>query len=123
MGQPGFRGMVGDKGRDGFPGKDGDVRKVEVLSGGRIFLRHVINLGPAVTGCLESDDEKSLKQRRDRFERDGWIRARWEQPPQGKKRKVYSLTADGKKVQRARTEEWLRFTAAVRSILKECGHA
>ena len=58
-----------------------------------------------------------------RLERDGWIRARWEQPPQGKKRKVYSLTADGKKVQRARTEEWLRFTAAVRSILKECGHA
>ena len=55
-----------------------------------------------------------------RLEREGWIRAKWEIPKQGKKRKVYSLTADGKKVQRARTEEWLRFTAAVRSILEDC---
>ena len=32
-----------------------------------------------------------------RLEREGWIRAKWEIPPKGKKRKVYSLTAEGKK--------------------------
>ena len=57
-----------------------------------------------------------------RLEREGWIRAKWETPPKGKKRKVYSLTAEGKKVQRERVEEWRRFTAAVNSILKECNH-
>jgi DNA-binding PadR family transcriptional regulator len=57
-----------------------------------------------------------------RLEREGWIRARWETPPTGKKRKVYSLTADGKKVQRARCEEWARFTKAVNSILTECNN-
>ena len=54
--------------------------------------------------------------------REGWIRANWETPPKGKKRKVYTLTTDGKKVQKARVEEWLRFTKAVNSILKECSH-
>lgn len=56
-----------------------------------------------------------------RLEREGWIRAKWETPPQGKRHKVYSLTAEGKKVQRARTKEWRRFTEAVGSILEECG--
>lgn len=55
-----------------------------------------------------------------RLEREGWIRAKWETPRTGKKRKVYSLTAEGKKVQRARSAEWLRFTASVNAILKEC---
>ena len=56
-----------------------------------------------------------------RLEREGWIRAKWEEPPKGKKRKVYSLTSSGKRAQVARTKEWQRFTAAVDSILKECG--
>jgi PadR family transcriptional regulator, regulatory protein PadR len=57
-----------------------------------------------------------------RLEREGWIRAQWETPPSGKKRKVYSLTAEGKKVLRERTEEWVRFTKSVNSILKEYGY-
>jgi len=55
-----------------------------------------------------------------RLEREGWIRAKWETAPKGKKRKVYSLTADGRKVQQARTEEWARFTEAVNSLLEDC---
>jgi PadR family transcriptional regulator PadR len=58
-----------------------------------------------------------------RLEREGWIRARWETPPKGKRHKTYVLTAEGRKVLGARSAEWLRFTAAVRSILEECGHA
>ena len=57
-----------------------------------------------------------------RLEREGLISAKWETPPNGKKRKVYSLTADGKKAQLARSEEWIRFTQAVNSLLKECKH-
>ena len=57
-----------------------------------------------------------------RLEREGLIRAKWETPPSGKKRKVYSLTGEGKAVQKARAEEWFRFTAAINAILKECTH-
>lgn len=57
-----------------------------------------------------------------RLEREGWIRAKWETPPSAKKRKVYSLTREGRKVQIARASEWARFTTAVNAILKECDH-
>lgn len=55
-----------------------------------------------------------------RLEREGWIEGHWETPPTGKKRKVYSLTNEGRKAERARSEEWTRFTRAVESILAEC---
>ena len=57
-----------------------------------------------------------------RLEREGWIKAKWETPESGKKRKVYSLTSDGRSAQKARFAEWQRFTSAVNSILNECDH-
>jgi PadR family transcriptional regulator, regulatory protein PadR len=57
-----------------------------------------------------------------RLEREGLICAKWETPPNGKKRKVYSLTADGKRAQLTLSEEWVRFTQAISSLLKECNH-
>ena len=57
-----------------------------------------------------------------RLEREGWIRGEWEEPPVGKKRKVYSLTVEGKKAHATRSEEWVRFTRAIHSILKDCNH-
>ena len=58
-----------------------------------------------------------------RLEREGWIEASWEDPAEGKPRKVYRVTRDGRREHRARTARWLRFTEAVRSILEEGGHA
>ncbi len=57
-----------------------------------------------------------------RLEREGWIRGEWVEPPTGKKRKVYSLTAEGMRVRAARLEEWTRFTEAINSILVDCHH-
>lgn len=54
-----------------------------------------------------------------RLEREGWIVAKWETPPQGKKRKVYRLTSEGKKVQQKRAMEWKRFTASINSIMRD----
>ena len=58
-----------------------------------------------------------------RLEREGWVGARWETPPRGKRRKVYSLTAAGRKELQRQRAEWTRFTAAIRSILEECDRA
>jgi PadR family transcriptional regulator PadR len=57
-----------------------------------------------------------------RLEREGWIRAKWETPPKGKKRKVYCLTAEGKKELDCRSGQWSQFVKAVNSLLKECIH-
>ena len=57
-----------------------------------------------------------------RMEREGWIEATWEDPPEGKRRKVYRVTPDGRKEHGKRAAQWLRFNDAVRSILKEAGH-
>lgn len=57
-----------------------------------------------------------------RLEREGWIKAKWEIPDQGRKRKVYSLTREGRAMQKKRAGEWARFTTAVNSILNEKNH-
>ena len=57
-----------------------------------------------------------------RLERAGWIEANWQDPPEGKRRKVYHVTADGRRELRARATQWQRFTEAVHSILEEGGH-
>ncbi|PQO35423.1 PadR family transcriptional regulator [Blastopirellula marina] len=55
-----------------------------------------------------------------RLERSGWIAAKWHVPPEGKKRKMYSITKDGKRVLSERLQQWRRFTDSVNAILKEC---
>jgi len=58
-----------------------------------------------------------------RLERQGWIEASWEEPPEGKRRKVYHVTKDGRREYRARADQWTSFTNAVRSILEEVENA
>ena len=58
-----------------------------------------------------------------RLEREGWIAAKWQQPDRGKRRKVYRITAEGRRVQSKRIEQWRLFTASVGAILEECDHA
>lgn len=55
-----------------------------------------------------------------RLERAGWIEAEWQEPPVGKKRKVYRITKDGRRVLKERTQQWQRFTGSVNAILQEC---
>lgn len=55
-----------------------------------------------------------------RLKREAWIESKWHVPETGKKRKIYSITAAGKKVVAERTQQWERFFNSVNSILKEC---
>lgn len=57
-----------------------------------------------------------------RLEREGWIKAKWEVPDKGKKRKVYSITADGRRVLKQRKQQWQRFSTSVNAILGENNH-
>jgi PadR family transcriptional regulator, regulatory protein PadR len=53
-----------------------------------------------------------------RLEERGWIRAEWQDTPKGRRAKVYSLTATGRKELAAHREHWARFSGALGAILE-----
>jgi PadR family transcriptional regulator, regulatory protein PadR len=56
-----------------------------------------------------------------RLEERDLIRAHWEESKTGRRVKVYSLTASGRKELDQQREEWARFTGALSAILKVTG--
>lgn len=53
-----------------------------------------------------------------RLEQRGLIRARWSETESGRRAKVYSVTADGKKQLEEQRETWERFSGALEAILR-----
>jgi len=53
-----------------------------------------------------------------RLEERGWIAARWEVSPEGRRVKVYSLTPEGRKQFAAERESWATFARAVERLLE-----
>ncbi len=53
-----------------------------------------------------------------RLEDKGWIEAEWGTSPEGRRAKIYTLTADGRKQLAAERSEWKLFSAAVDQVLK-----
>jgi transcriptional regulator len=53
-----------------------------------------------------------------RLEERGLIRAEWNETPKGRRAKVYSLTAAGRKQLAEQRENWARFAGALGTILK-----
>jgi PadR family transcriptional regulator, regulatory protein PadR len=56
-----------------------------------------------------------------RLEERDLIRAHWEESKTGRRVKVYSLTASGRKELEQQREEWARFSGALAAILKVTG--
>jgi PadR family transcriptional regulator, regulatory protein PadR len=53
-----------------------------------------------------------------RLEERGLIKAAWQETPNGRRAKVYSLTAAGRRQLVDQRESWARFSAALAAILK-----
>jgi transcriptional regulator len=53
-----------------------------------------------------------------RLEERGLIKAGWQDTPKGRRAKVYSLTADGRKQLAEQRESWARFSGALKAILR-----
>ena len=53
-----------------------------------------------------------------RLEERGLIKAEWQETPKGRRAKVYSLTASGRKQLTEQRESWARFSGALAAILK-----
>lgn len=53
-----------------------------------------------------------------RLEDRGWLTAEWDSSPEGRRIKLYRLTAAGRKQLAAETEQWRAFSIAVNHILQ-----
>ncbi len=63
-------------------------------------------------------EEGSLYPALYRMEQRGWIQAEWSVSEQGKRIKVYALTALGRKRLRVETAQWAHFASAVSAVLQ-----
>ena len=61
--------------------------------------------------------EGSLYPALHRIERRKWIKGYWVQPDQGRRRKYYALTAEGRKARKVKRNEWSQFSKAVSGVL------
>jgi len=74
-----------------------DISKlIQVRSGGALRF-HVTSLDPLLY----------------RLEERGWIAGRWVEKPEQRRRRYYSLTAEGRKTLRAQRKSWKEFVAAI----------
>lgn len=72
----------------------------------------------AVSSDVLSVNAGSLYPALYRLEERGLIRAEWESTENGRKAKVYSLTASGRKHLAAERQTWERFSGALAAILR-----
>jgi len=63
-------------------------------------------------------EEGSLYPALHRMEEDGWIRAEWVAKDNGRRARVYELTAAGKKQLTAEAARWQAVTSAVNRVLR-----
>ncbi|MGC2657698.1 MAG: PadR family transcriptional regulator [Bryobacteraceae bacterium] len=84
--------LLKDQPRHGY-----DISKlIQIRSGGALSF-HVTSLYPLLY----------------RLEERGWITGKWLEKPEQRRRRYYSLTAEGKKTLRAQRKSWQEFVAAI----------
>ena len=54
-----------------------------------------------------------------RMERNGWIKSRWVESDNGRKRKYYALKKDGRKALGEQREQWLKVHGVLTKLWKE----
>lgn len=69
------------------------------------------------TGDAIHVEEGSLYPALYRMEKKGWVEAQWGTSEEGRKAKIYRLTATGRKQLRLETAEWSLFATAVSRVL------
>ena len=104
--------------------------KIDLLQGTLdLLILRTLNTGPmhgwSISERIEqiSSDvlqigQGSLYPALHRLERQGWIKAEWGVSELGRRARFYSLTARGRKQLAIETENWLRFSAAIGSVLR-----
>ena len=71
-----------------------------------------------ISGDVLRAEEGSLYPALHRMEQDGWIRAKWVTKENGRRARIYELTAAGKDQLAAEESRWHAVTSAVNRVLR-----
>jgi DNA-binding PadR family transcriptional regulator len=63
-------------------------------------------------------EEGSLYPALHRMEQDGWLKSSWQLTDKGRKAKIYSITAQGRKQLASERDSWERLTRGVAQVLQ-----
>jgi transcriptional regulator len=77
-----------------------DISKLIQIRSGGVLQFHVTSLYPLLY----------------RLEERGWIKGKWVEKPEQRRRRYYGLTAEGRKVLRSQRKRWQDFAAAVSRV-------
>ncbi len=93
-----------------------ELAVLAVLSRGHLHGYEIARQIEAQTGGTLSFDMASLYPMLYRLERQGYVRGQWETIPNGRKRRCYQLTAEGKKRFQPLRKQWRMFFEALDAL-------
>ena len=94
-----------------------DTILLETISRGPLYGYQICKTVNAKTSGYFNLREGSLYPALHKLERDGLLKAYWEQTDGGRRRKYYELTDAGRGILARKREEWQAFAAAVERVL------
>ena len=90
---------------------------LEVTAPGPSYGYEIVQMVTGQSNGYFSLKEGSLYPALHRIERRKWIKGYWVQPDQGRRRKYYTLTAEGRKARKVKRNEWSQLSKAVSGVL------
>jgi PadR family transcriptional regulator, regulatory protein PadR len=90
---------------------------LEVIAGGATYGYEIARAIEASSGGKLLAQEGTLYPALHRLEKRGYLKATWKQSPEGRRRKHYGLTAEGRKYLEAARAEWQSYSKVVNRIL------
>ncbi|HYW47673.1 MAG TPA: PadR family transcriptional regulator [Bryobacteraceae bacterium] len=95
-----------------------DLLVLKILSRRRLHGYAIMSAIQARSGEVLRVEEGSLYPALHRMEEAGWIRAEWITKENGRRARLYELTAAGKKQLSSEESRWLAVTWAVNRVLR-----
>ncbi len=90
---------------------------LDIISRAPSYGYQITQTAMAESGGYFELKEGSLYPALHRLERQQWLVSFWDQSDEGRRRKYYKITAQGRRSLKKKKDEWSRFTGAVKGVL------
>lgn len=92
---------------------------LSVLKTGEMYGYEIIKAVGRATGGAFEPKEGTVYPVLHQLERDGAIASKWREAENGRDRRYYSLTAEGKKMLARKRREWISFRSVIDGLLAD----
>lgn len=90
---------------------------LEVIAGGATYGYEIVRAIQSASNGQMAAQEGTVYPALHRLEKRGFLKAQWQESPEGRKRKHYALTSDGRARLAALRAEWQVFSRTINTIL------